>query len=80
MRNIISALIVFILCLGLVGCDKINKKPLELTLEPGKFDLYDCAIYDTKTEKQIYLGMLKKEVDKIYCNNIYHNGNICLIE
>ena len=65
MKRIITWLMIIVLCLGFVGCEELDKTPSEIALKPGKFDIYDFAIYDTETEKQIYLGMSKKEVDNI---------------
>jgi len=66
MRKNVAILLIFVLCFIVVGCTEIkNKKPSEIDLKPGKFELYDLSIYDTKTKKQIYLGMPKKEVDSI---------------
>ncbi len=65
MRKNVVILLIFVLCFIVVGCTKINKKPSEIDLKPGKFELYDLSIYDTKTQKQIHLGMSKKEVDSI---------------
>ena len=65
MRKNVAILLIFVLCFIVVGCTEINKKPSEIDLKPGKFELYDLSIYDTETEKQIYLGMAKKEIDAI---------------
>jgi|BioPla2DNA2_1021312.scaffolds.fasta_scaffold14702_6 hypothetical protein len=66
MRKNVAILLIFVLCFIVVGCTEIkNKKPSEIDLKPGKFELYDLSIYDTETKKQIYLGMPKKEVDSI---------------
>ena len=66
MRKNVAILLIFVLCFIVVGCTEIkNKKPSEINLKPGKFELYDLSIYDTKTQKQIHLGMSKKEVDSI---------------
>lgn len=66
MRKNVAILLIFVLCFIVVGCAEIkNKKPSEIDLKPGKFELYDLSIYDTKTQKQIHLGMSKKEVDSI---------------
>lgn len=66
MKKNVAILLIFVLCFIVVGCTEIkNKKPSEIDLKPGKFELYDLSIYDTKTKKQIYLGMPKKEVDSI---------------
>lgn len=65
MKRIITWLMIIVLCLGFVGCEELDKTPSEIALKPGKFDIYDFAIYDTETEKQIYLGMAKKEIDAI---------------
>lgn len=87
MRKFIAILMIFILCFGFAGCDKVNKKPSEINLKSREFDLYDFAIYDTKTEHQIYLGMSKKEVDKLLeesiqdksVKNKYSYSGFCVI-
>ena len=61
---------IFILCFGFVGYEEANKKPTEIVLAPSKIDAYDLALYDTKNEKQIYLGMSKKDVDSILSESI----------
>ena len=65
MRKNVAILLIFVLCFIIIGCTEINKKPSEINLKPGEFGIYDLSIYDTKTQKQIYLGMSKEEVDSI---------------
>ena len=70
MKKIISMLMICVICLNFIGCDVINKHPSDIEFEPGVFNMYDLSIYDSKSEKQIYIGMDKKDVDKILGDSI----------